>query len=321
MRLEQIWHLRNVGKPEDNWEFSANYKLPIENSVLRNLLQGETKPPIRLSDHPDLLKLVRVLVKEVRERTEGQIEIGEGAFAVKARRQLEQLMRKPTSPGRERVVICIGDVVGPGGRKLQEFQEQPSIPDLSSASSDAVFGLDRLAAESCYRIFGDKARSLDGYPPEAIPTCRNVLVFIAYRRTYFDAAKRLYDVLLAAGEGTLFNPYLDYHSMQLGDWQEQIFDQIEKADIFMPVVSHDYAEPGSFGHKELMRAREVAKRRQLDDFFAPVFLGEVRSQAGLELRSFDGFEAASEQDLSSENRALYHWLGRAVSAGLGRDPV
>lgn len=319
VKLEQVWHLRNIQAPEKTWEFSTNYMVPVEDSVLRRLLQGETKPPLQVVDNPDLLKLVRVLVAEVRKLTEGPTGFAEGGYSVSASRQLDRLMRKPTSANRAKMLICVGDVVGPSGRKLQEFQNEFRIDELSSPSSDAVYGLDRLGSETCYRIFGDKAKALDSYPPEAIPTHRKVLAFIAYRRTCAAEAKQLYDVIGRMARGTLFDPYIDHHDMQLGNWRDQLFERIENADVFVPLVSPDYAEPGSFGFEEFKSAKQVAERKHWNDFFAPVFLGVPRSEPGLELQQFHGFVAKSAADISRENKALDHWLGRVASAGMSRD--
>ena len=319
LKLDQIWHVRKVGATEENWEFSVNYKVPIEDHVLRGLLQGETKPPLRIADYPDLLRLVRVLVAEIRRLTEAPVEMGEAGYFVRAYKQLDRLMRKPTSPNRAKVLICVGDVVGPGGRKLQEFQREFRIDELSSPSRDAVYGLDRLGSETCYRIFGEKAGSLAGYPPEAIPTHRRASAFLAYRRTHDAEAKQLYDVLSQMGSGTLFEPYIDHHDMQPGNWQDQIFHKIESADVFVALVSSDYAESGTVGLQEFERAKQVAGRKQWDDFFAPVFVGETVSAAGVELRQFDGFEARTGDDISVENKALDRWLGRVASVGMSRD--
>ena len=101
--LEQIWHLRHVGDTEDRWLFSVNYKVPLESSTVRNSLQGETDPPISIVEHVDLLDRSRVLVTEIRGRTEYDTEISDGEFTIKATRRLDRLMRKPTRGPRPRV--------------------------------------------------------------------------------------------------------------------------------------------------------------------------------------------------------------------------
>ena len=109
--------------------------------------------------------------------------------------------------------------------------------------------------------------------------------------------------------------------MELGDWQSQLYDKIVNSDVFIPLVSPDYAESSTFGLKEFERAKNVAVRKRWTDFFAPIILGEPISKAGQKLRNLDGFNAGSVDDISAENRNLDHWLGRVVSAGLGRDTV
>ena len=48
--IGQIWHLRGLSEPPDRWYFTANYKLDLENSMLRNRLQGQTNPPLSLEE-------------------------------------------------------------------------------------------------------------------------------------------------------------------------------------------------------------------------------------------------------------------------------
>ncbi len=88
LKLELIWNIPDVGTTEENWEFSPHYHVPIENNVLRELLQGGTNPPLRIVDHVDLLKLVRVLVTEVRTLTDGTVEISEAGYSVRGNQQL-----------------------------------------------------------------------------------------------------------------------------------------------------------------------------------------------------------------------------------------
>ena len=69
--IRQIWHLRALSEPPDRWYFTANYKLDLENSKLRNRLQGETNPPLSLGDLEPHAARVRILVEEIRGTLEG----------------------------------------------------------------------------------------------------------------------------------------------------------------------------------------------------------------------------------------------------------
>ena len=61
-------------------------------------------------------------------------------------------------------------------------------------------------------------------------------------------------------------------------------NRIDHADVFMPLVSPDYAAEETVGLEEYERAVQVAEARGFSDFFAPVFLGEPATDAGRALR-------------------------------------
>ena len=107
--------------------------------------------------------------------------------------------------------------------------------------------------------------------------------------------------------------------VRLGDWSQQILERIDSSDIFVAVVSPDYAVEGTFSLVEYERAKNVAGEHGWDDYFAPVFLGETLSPAGAELRRFHGFIAKDSQHLAIDNRDLSSWLGCVAQAGLSRN--
>lgn len=49
-------------------------------------------------------------------------------------------MRKPTIGPRTHRLICVGDVVGPGGKKIQEFQQEFDLTDLPPRLQVFTFG-------------------------------------------------------------------------------------------------------------------------------------------------------------------------------------
>lgn len=312
--IDCIWHIRNVQADEKDWELSVNYKIPIENEIIKKLLVKETR--VKLIQLPDLLKWVRVLVTEIRSRTTESSPIEEAEFSVKTTQILSRLMWKFTYEKPEEVIGCIGDVVGASNTKLRDFSIKMPIKSLSSASQSAFYRIKGKSIETAYKTFGERAKQLDSYPSEVIPPPKKVSAFIAYRRTHQDIAKQLYEIMGSMGAGTLFDPYIDYHEMELGDWKKQIFLRIDLTHVFVVIVSPDYAEPDTFGLVEYKRAKKKAATNGWNDFFAPVFIGKPKTDPGLELRVYDGFEAKDANEISKENRALQNWLGRVSVAGL-----
>lgn len=316
--LQQIWHLGHVQDAEGQWTFSVNYKVPMDNNVLRTLLQGETVPPIRIADNSDLLGFCRVLIAEIRGRVEGITEIQEGDYSLKADKRLERLMRKPTIGSRTHQLICVGDIVGPGGRKVQEFQREFDLNDLSAGSRSAVQRLDLLGTENSYRIFAEKATALDEYPADVVPAPKKVSAFIGYRRSHDDTAKRLFEALQTVGAGTLFTPYLDLHEMRPGGWAQQIFREIDSSDVFVALVSPDYADTDTVGLEKYKRGVAHAAKQGWDDYFNPVFLGNPATEIGLELKQVHGLIAHNVDELSNDNPNFQSWLGCVAHTGLSR---
>ena len=60
---------------------------------------------------------------------------------------------------------------------------------------------------------------------------RGVRAFIAYRTLYREAAETLHGILGDYTHGTAFSPYLNTHSMRLGNWMEQLFSAIEESNV------------------------------------------------------------------------------------------
>ena len=117
----------------------------------------------------------------------------------------------------------------------------------------------------------------------------------------------------------MFDPYLDLHDMQSGDWEEQIYGRIDTAEVFVCLVSPDYADADSFGLKEYQRGVALAAQRGWTDFFQPVFMGSPATEVGVELERMHGFMATSIDDLSVENPDFEAWIGVVAQAGLSRD--
>ena len=135
------------------------------------------------------------------------------------------------------------------------------LDDLSAGARGAVHRLDLRALEECHLIL-EKSQALDGAPADLLVTPRKIPVFIAYRRTQVETAKRLHGILQGIGRGTIFDPYLDLHDMQSGTWKDQLFERIESTGLFMPLVSDDYGEVDSVSREEYEYAKGVAADRE-----------------------------------------------------------
>lgn len=318
MDLFPIWHLRPIDGPPESWRFSTNYKLSIEDTVLRSRLQAETDPPMRLTEEDNLEARVHALLSEVTILAGGPSTITEGDLSLHVTKRLRRLMRKPGQTGRENELICVGDDLDAAGSAVREFSVVVDLAHLGAPSRRAVHELDMLSLRTCHTLFGDRLQTLQDYPPEAVPPLRRVSVFVAYRRSHEAEARRVHRVLEQMGGGSFFDPYLDLHDMRLGDWKQQLMARIDAADVFLPIVSADYADVGTVGLEELERARSSAEARGISDFFAPIFIGTPGTDAGSEIRSFDGFEVDDRSRLLSDSGALEAWLGRVLLAGLSR---
>jgi len=322
--LNILWHLYNVDSLEEKWELHYHYHVQYDSELIQRILGDDPGPPILIANDPDLLAPVRVLITEVRGLTEIPVEVKEGAFTINANQHLERLMRKSLLSDKPPTLICIGNKTNPKIKGLGQFQEVFNFEQLSPASRRALHLLDRTAKSLCYRKYIAKLNILkDESPADVLPNLgKPSVTFLAYRRSHQETAKRLYEILCDFGHSTIFKPYIDYHDMKSGHWKSQLFDEISKSDVFISLVSPDYAEPGSFGLTEYEYAKEVAGVKGWDDFFNPIVIGEPGTKAGKELKdNFNALLVKTQEEISLDNNELIHWLSKVAVTGFSRDSM
>jgi len=309
-----IWHLWNIGQPDQAWEFSTNYKLTLEDRQLANRLQSETRLALESSELEPLREGVLLLVSEIVEITAGIETVGDGGFQLELTRKLDRLMRKPTVDGwGAHQIAAIGDCLEPNGRKYSEFSQRLELSNLSSLAKRTIIQLDLLAMDLSYAALRQAAASLSGAPPEIRNPDRRRRVFIAYRRSHSELAEWLFTELQSAGQGQHFRPYLDRHEMRPGDWQQQLVAAIHSADFFMPVASTDYGEPDTVSAFELELAQARAKDEDNPQFIVPVFVPGAGVVSDLPLSNLDGHVIQDVSELTSGDSGLHAWFARVAS--------
>jgi hypothetical protein len=187
-----------------------------------------------------------------------------------------------------------------GGNDINDTEKpHPRVPiaTLSSSARRTIGRLDRFADEHAFRVQYEVLRLAyeQGRVPE-LPV-RKISVFISYRQPAAEYARRLHELLMAYGGGAYFRPYLDEESVRSGPLLEQLFLEIQQADLFVPLVTADYAAEGSISSRELSKADEVAAKRRSDNCIVPVFVGAPESTVAAQLGSLVRRTVQEPQDL------------------------
>lgn len=321
IRIDSLWTLRDLQQGPEAWVLYLNQLPLFESQALRDIFYNSGRPDISVAGDADLLAQAKVLVAEVRE---GLPEVHE-VEGFRPSAILSTLTHYPTGQWAGSVHsnenlrwtrdVTLGGRPFGGGTDSGDV----SIAVLSDMSRAAIQRMDALTVETAYRRHFDDLRTINDIPRKDLPPLKKATVFIGYRRSCFDAAKHLHSALQSYAKGTAFSPYLDYHDMRVGDWLAQLLRRIESVDVFMPLVSEDYAAEGTVGQRELEKAAIVAKDRTLAGFFAPVFLGTDVQPAATFLRAFHGYELKDDLDeLSLISKGLDQYLGRALTEVLLR---
>lgn len=209
-----------------------------------------------------------------------------------------------------------------GDEKHDEKTYTLPIDELGDFAQKAVRIIDSRATAESYRRQKQKHDELGDASPEDLPPPRSVNVFVAYRTPAKEAAKELHDIVQTHA-GALFDPFIDEHNMQTGDWKDQLMRRIRGADLFMPLVTSDYAEADSVSKCELERAREVADERGIDGFVAPIIIEAPDSQDGEFLREQHACTIETQEAINEDNEDLATYLSQVGWSALRRriDPT
>lgn len=321
VQIDSLWTLqglRDYPNQPSKWGIYVNHIPLFESRELRDLFYDSSRPNLQLRDYPHLQPEVETLVREVREKLPepGSVE----GFDLTS--ELAHINHHPTGEwqGQSKPVDEIKWT-----RKLmlktEEFDTESDRMDaseLSDASRAAIQQLDSITIETAYRRFSQDLSELEEISEDNVPPPEKIDVFVAYRRTHQNAALRLHDIVQRYAEHSIFSPYIDHHDMESGDWTEQIFNEIEASDVFMPLVTDDYAEEGAFGREEYQFAKEVADSRELDDFFTPIFVNSPDTEIAQELLEYHGLMIDSTDQITPENEELDRYLSTVVTGVLPR---
>jgi hypothetical protein len=320
VRIDVLWNLRDLRQPSESWTLYVN-QIPIfESQALQDAFYDPARPDLILKNHSDLMAQIEGLVAEVSTLLP-EVQAIEGfqpdAF-------LSSIVHWPTGlwqgPALEKLKIRWVRNLLLGNRRFGSGTDEGEImiSQLSNISATAIHRLDELAIETAYRRHQEDLSRLKDIPLNDLPPLRKVHVFISYRRSQFEAAKQLHSIITNYANGSIFSAYLDHHSMRTGQWLPQILAAIEACDIFMPIVSEDFAAMGTIGRIEFEKAIELSKNRSLSDFFAPIFISHPKSDVALFLYDYDGFDIDEHEEISVNNHNLDHFLARVATSVLQR---
>ena len=324
LQIDVLWTMRDLRNPRESWGLYVNHVPMYASKALRDAFYDSTRPDLRLVEYADMLGGVEALVREVRALVPEIAPIVEGGIRIQPEGEVWALTHYPTGVWQGTTFdsgliqwtrpLFLGGKVFPPGTDSGNVR----LMDLSPAAVAAVKLLDGRAIETAYRRHAEDLEHARGLSAEKLPPPRKIRAFIAYRRTHFVAAKGLHEILFRMAHNTLFDPYLDHHHMRSGEWMPQLMQKIENADVFMPLVSQDYAARGTVGRTEYEKATEVAANRHISDFFAPILIAKPSSDVAEVLHTFDGVEIGSEAEVNEDTSALVHFLGRVAASVLSR---
>ena len=151
------------------------------------------------------------------------------------------------------------------------------MSSLSSVAQRTIAELDGLAVEIAYRRYLATLSHLTEFDASFRLPPRKYKVFISYRKTTgMSLAKEIHNSISNYANKSIFEPYLDEHELRLGDWESQIFTALEASDIFVPIVTEDYAYKGTISAKELERAFELEHEHHLA--IAPIITFEIEKK-------------------------------------------
>lgn len=133
-----------------------------------------------------------------------------------------------------------------------------AIDKLPAIARRAIAVLDKEAVAHARREFDRRAERLRAEPLEDAAPAKPIPVFVSYRVTHTDLAKRVHALFDQLGEGAYFDSFLAAHdTIASADLIESYLDEIRHRPVFVPVCSIDYAEEGKVSERELKLALEL----------------------------------------------------------------
>lgn len=308
--LNLSWSLVNLAGPENARALRVQYVPRSGDRGLERAI-GDANGQLHQLAGSGLENSVRFLAEEVDSRLPHIPNPTVGDIELTVRRYLCSIGHFLRWPKRHtnRVYYDVSYFVG--NEQYQPFLSAPPllISDLSSASQSTIRRLDGRATEIAYEGFASRVRGLSSLPPglQLIPARRRV--FVAYRSSDQLCAERLHGIFAAYANGTAFSVFLDRHDVRLGDLAEQLRLEIDKADLFVPIVTGAYAQPGSISAQELEWARDAAAAKGgIERFFAPVFVGTPSTPVATELGHLKRLQVWNVADLSGTSRDIQDFL-------------
>lgn len=302
IKVQVWWHLRD---PKSPGSFALSYRpcdaetdRPLEDVAPRHLEQKGNDLPPHLGDLlPHCVQQIHALIPPPAPRDFGLGEIPPQYW-------LEAFSFMPMdAPGHERGDLLVHYRYHWHGFVEHEHHQMLLRVAAIPKSLAAMLGtFTRFCEEAAWADY--KARYK--IPAEAVVSeeYRPPFLFISFRDRYRDVAEILRDHLVARD----FAVFLDHFAIATGKrWRLEIGEALEKMEVFIPLVSPDYAKEGE-SLREYQRAREREAR------------GEIRIlPVLLEGRPVDHPEFSESQMilLTPERRADPGLRGEAVERLIG----
>jgi len=313
-----LFTLRDLRLQPGRWGMYINQLAKFESQSLRDAFYNSNRPDIPLCDHPELLRHAETLVRELRAVLPPVEPIEEGGVRFLPSGDLWAVTHytRWESYGPEFLEwvrdLRFGDraYIGAGHKGRVEIER------LSAAAKAAIRVLDGFATERAYRRHMHDVQSFASGQPIELPPPRKAKVFISYRRSQLDTAKRIFDLLNSYGHHAHFSPFVDEHHPESGNLLERLLEEIEQSDLFMPLVSSDYAEPETISVREYEKARQVTVSRHRDDFFAPVLLRNPNTEIAHVLSKDFYLAISCPEDLQEDHPEVRQFLRGCLASAL-----
>jgi hypothetical protein len=311
--LRVLFSLRYLHVAESQWDFYINYVPELGSPDLDGAFGGGSDQPILLAQNDWLRQNARPLINELRLIVPPDPDIRAGGIPVTLVGgfwAFSHYLSGWTQVGTDQIE-WVKDLRFANGNPVQQgTQGKIAVATLSDAAKASLARLDGFAVLTARERFAKKVSGATLFSPGTRVLPKRTRVFISYRRPEIDIARALHAVLAAYGHGAVFEPYLDLHELELGSLRGQLRDRIvEWADIFVPLVSNDYAAPGSVSAEELGWARERAARSQpLASFIAPVYVSDPYSAVAAEFADLLRGNVASPSDVTATHEGLRGFL-------------
>ena len=264
VELDVLWTIQRAERPVGEWYLYVNYR-PRLDQRLADALYGASEPALKLSDFRQQCRDAEIIVAEatgilppITEPTIGSVRM---PLAVRDL-SFNHTIRWADGPPRfdPEVLNWHRDLLMGTGQYHDRTDGSVAMGTLSTATQSAIRRLDGFVIDTAYNRFECRVAAAAALPANVVLIPAKTPVFISYRRSQLGVAKALHRMLGGYGNSRLFEPYLDEHQIELGSLRQQLRERIEASMLFMPIVSADYALPGTLSEQELAgRARSLKR--------------------------------------------------------------